>query len=147
MRFQLASGAFRRPPAEPTLREPFLGYPKALTVVDEDGDAGAAPAAKNEEAARERVVGELALAQVGQGVDALAPVDGFYRHEHPHLRRDLQHYWLNSRTTVEMLVAGTPRISIRSFAPVADSTIIVHSAIVAATGASSSRNVALVVST
>jgi len=62
-----------------------------LPVVDEDGYAGAAPAAEDEEAAGERVVGQLALAEVRQGVDALAPVDFLDGHQHAYLRGDLQH--------------------------------------------------------
>src|SRR5450755_4712683 len=80
-----------RPPAKTSFGQALGRQPKSLPVIDQQLDRGCPPAAEHKQATRERIGIELGTAQFGQRVDTLAEVDGLYRHQNPHLRRDLQH--------------------------------------------------------
>ena len=64
MRLQRPRGLLAtRPPHKSSLREPLLRQAEPLAVVDQDTDRRAAPAAKENEASRERIRLQFLLTQ------------------------------------------------------------------------------------
>src|SRR5450631_2604841 len=112
------------PPTKAAFRQTLGRQPESLPVVDQHLDRGCPPAAEHKQATRERIGIELGAAQLGQRVDALAEVDGLYRHQNPHLRRDLQHAYVVANARISSASSLVPMAfnSSRSFAPRGDST-------------------------
>src|ERR1017187_6069526 len=139
------SGPFR-PPHEPPLGEPFLCQPVSLAVIAEQPDRAPAAASEHEHTPGKRVFGEFLLAQPRERIDALASIDGFDRHQHPHLGGDLDHLSALRQARSRFVQSGGAVVFhwIRILLPPEDSNSITHSSGGTRSGAISSMNAGLV---
>jgi hypothetical protein len=130
-----------RPPFEVAFRQAFRGDPEPLPVISEDPDRLAAAAAKDEQAAGERIGVEFLTAELGQRINAFSSVYGFDRNQDAQLRRDLDQDAdsSNSRLNVARYEADAFFSWIRSL-PRWPSSSIVHSGSCCGRGATSSTN-------
>src|ERR1035438_9131674 len=80
-----------RPPRKPPFGKTLLRKPVSLAVIAEQSNRRSSSAQKNENTAGDWVLRELLLANPYETVNALASVDRFDRHQHAHLRRDMDH--------------------------------------------------------
>src|ERR1017187_3081568 len=80
-----------RPPREPSFGETLLRKVVSLAVIAEETNRRSTATSKNKNAAGKRIFRELFLAYPSQGINALTPVNRLDRHQHAHLRRDMDH--------------------------------------------------------
>src|SRR5271169_55902 len=73
--------------------------PESLAVVHQQLDRGPPPTAKHKDRPREGVRLEHGAAQLCKAVDTAPEVGRLHRHEHAHLRRDLDHRRRNASIT------------------------------------------------
>src|ERR1700722_4581968 len=142
MRLQHSRGLLPpRPPHKSSLREPLLRQPKSLPVEDQDTDRRAAPAAKENQASRERIRLQFLLTQSTEAINPLPSVDRFHRHQDSHLGCDLDHDLSDHTIRLKPTNSATPMpfIWIRILLP-APSNSTTHSAMPATVGAISSIN-------
>ena len=84
-------GVGLRPVLKRALRESFLAEPETLPVVGQKLDRVTSPRTEYKKRAAQWVAGQHLPAERGQAFDAFSKIDGFDRHENPHLRSDLNH--------------------------------------------------------
>src|ERR1039457_6110226 len=130
------------PPHAPPLGEPFLCQPVSLALLS----ASPASASEHERTPGKRVFGEFLLAQPRERIDALASIDGFDRHQHPHLGGDLDHLSALRQARSRFVQSGGAVVFhwIRILLPLEDSNSITHSSSGARSGVTSSTNTGLV---
>src|SRR5450631_3561537 len=87
----LACGGRFRPPREPSFGETLLRKVVSLAVIAEETNRRSTATSKNKNAAGKRIFRKLFLAYPSQGINALTPVNRLDRHQHAHLRRDMDH--------------------------------------------------------
>src|SRR5665213_2799620 len=87
----LGCGGRFRPPREPSFGETLLRKVVSLAVIAEETNRRSTATSKNKNAAGKRIFRELFLAYPSQGINALTPVNRLDRHQHAHLRRDMDH--------------------------------------------------------
>src|ERR1035437_5584932 len=80
-----------RPPREPPFGKTLLREVVSLAVIAEETNRRSTATSKNKNAAGKRIFRELFLAYPSQGINALTAVDRLDRHQHAHLRRDMNH--------------------------------------------------------
>src|ERR1035437_1334409 len=79
------------PPAEASLRKPFLAEPKALAVIHEDLKGATTTVGEHEQRAGHRVQVKPLPANLHQPVNAFAKIYRLHRQQQAHLRRELNH--------------------------------------------------------
>ena len=82
---------FRRPPAQPALRESSGEEPKPTAVITQHFDRGALSVAKDEQGAGEGVFFKRFFAKCGQPINPIAEVDGLAGKPDSELREKLNH--------------------------------------------------------
>ncbi len=134
-----------RPPHEPSFREALLRQPVPLAIIGEEADRGPAAASKHEHTSGEGIFGEFLLAQPRQRINALAAVHRLNRHQHAHLRRDLDHPWVSRQARSKPVQSGGTAAFhwIRILPPPGDSNSMTHSGNTAAPAPISSTNAGL----
>src|ERR1022692_2980551 len=135
-----------RPPHEPPLGKPFLCQPVSLAVIAEQPDRAPAAAPEHEHTPGKRILSEFLLAEPRQRINALASINGFDRHQHPHLGGDLDHLSAFRQARSRLVQSGGAAVFhwIRILLPPEDSNSITHSSSCAWSGAISSTNAGLV---
>src|SRR6266446_2947552 len=140
-------GWFRRlrPPHESSTRETLLGQPVSLPVIAEQSDRGSTAAPKHEHTAGKRIRCQFLLTEPCESVYALSTIDRLDGHQHPHLRRDLNHLSASRQARSRLVQSGAAAAFhwMRTLPPRKDSNSITHSFSVAACGAISSTNAGL----
>src|SRR6266511_968507 len=126
---RFGGGVGFRPPYESSFGQALLRQPVSLAIIGEEADRGPAAAPKHEHTSGEGVFGELLLAQPRQRINALAAVHGFNRHQHAHLRGDLDHPWISCQARSTLAQSGGTAAFhwTRILPPPADSNSITHS--------------------
>ncbi len=89
-RMQRRTGSLR-PPREMTFGEALEAQPKALPVVDQEFQCGAAPVAKQKDGAGERVAVEPVATEGGEGINAFAEIHRLISEHDLELWRELDH--------------------------------------------------------
>src|SRR5271157_1425847 len=140
-------GWFRRlrPPHESSAGETLLGQPVSLAVIAEDSNRGPTAAPKHEHTAGKRILRQFLLAEPRERVYAFSSIDRLNGHQHPHLRRDLNHLsaFRQARSRLAQSGGAAAFHWMRTLPPRKDSNSMTHSLGVAACGAISSTNAGL----
>src|ERR1017187_5662411 len=116
------------PPAEASLRKPFLAEPKALAVIQEDLKGSTTAVREYEQRAGKRVEVKSLTANLHQPVNAFAKIHRLDRQQQTHLRRELNHErclqspWAKARAPA-LSVCASRRVS---FEPARSSSSITH---------------------
>src|SRR5664279_389415 len=116
------------PPAEASLRKPFLAEPKALAIIRKDLKGATATIRENEQRAGNRVGIEPLPANLHQPVNAFAKIYRLDRQQQAHLRRDLNHErclqspWAKA-SAAALLVCASRKVS---FEPSRSSSSMTH---------------------
>src|SRR5271167_2970402 len=80
-----------RPPREPSFGKALLRKPISLAVIAEQPNRRPSSAPENENTATDWVFTELVMANANKTINALASIHRFDRHQHAHLRRNMNH--------------------------------------------------------
>src|SRR5664279_5617826 len=116
------------PPAEASLRKPFLAEPKALAVIHEDLKGATTAVREYEQRAGNRVEVKSLTANLDQPVNAFAKIHRLDRQQQTHLRRELNHErclqspWAKARAPAPSVCASR-RVS---FEPLRSSSSMTH---------------------
>jgi len=78
------------------VREAFKAQPEALPVIDQQFESGAAPVAKQEDGAGERVIVKLVATESGEGINAFAEIHRLISEHDLKLWRELNHHLFTS---------------------------------------------------
>src|SRR2546425_2096052 len=100
--------ATRRPPAKAPAREPFLGQPKSLRVVDQTFDRAAAAIPKHEQRPAEGINVEDVAADAREAINPLSKILSLDGHQNPHLRCELDHASTPAITRLSRARSGSP---------------------------------------
>jgi hypothetical protein len=123
-------------------RKTLLHQPESLAVVCK-AFYGCFPAvSKNEQAAGKWISLQYRFADSGEPIDAISKIDGFHRHQDPHLRSNLNHCLLlqNALLIASRSGASMPLIWIRILAPFRFSHSMMHSGVAPVAAGFSSMN-------
>src|SRR5262249_19679791 len=134
-----------RPPYEFPFGQPLLRQPVSLAIISKKANLAPAATANHEYTSGEWIFGELLLTQPRQRIYPFSAVYRLDRHQHAHLRRDLNHPWVSCQARSKPVQSsGTAAFHwMRILPPPRDSNSMTHSGKAAPPSPISSTNAGL----